>query len=395
MADKPVPPRLLAAQLALAVCSIVVVDVSIGLMFCRDGRFLGRVLPPYPLLFTELQEGRMQTADHERRYIAFDPDLGWAIRPETESPDSLYRSNAAGFRASREHTREPPAGVTRIAAFGDSFTHGAEVPFASTWTAQLAAMRSDVEVLNFGVNAYGTDQAFLRYRRDGRAFRPHIVLVGLMVENILRNVSVYRPAYNRLTGAPAVKPRFRLGPSGAIELLPCPVATARDLKEAVESRRLLTVLHDTDYWVARSPMGWRGSPVFVSSLARLAYAVYDDATRPPLSWYYRRPDNEPFRLSAAIVRRFHDEALADGASLVVLMLPSLGALEERRDAGRPFWSTMVDELESHGIRVIDVGAEFARAVPPERLAELFVTSHYSEEGNRLVAEAIGGALFPR
>ena len=83
-----------------------------------------------------------------------------------------------------------------------------------------------------------------------------------MVENILRNVSVYRPAYAHGTAGVAVKPRYRLGADGELELLPSPVRSAADLKRLVKSRRLLDALGETDYWVARAPMDERNSGEF-------------------------------------------------------------------------------------------------------------------------------------
>jgi lysophospholipase L1-like esterase len=61
----------------------------------------------------------------------------------------------------------------RIAVVGDSFTFGLEVRYEDTWPYQLErALGPEFRVLNLGVDGYGVDQAFLRYRRDVLAWRP-------------------------------------------------------------------------------------------------------------------------------------------------------------------------------------------------------------------------------
>ena len=61
------------------------------------------------------------------RYLDYSPELGWTLHPKGERPP-LYHANAAGLRATHEYAAEPPTGVLRIEAFGESFTHGDEVP---------------------------------------------------------------------------------------------------------------------------------------------------------------------------------------------------------------------------------------------------------------------------
>src|SRR5439155_12092273 len=84
------------------------------------------------------------------------------------------------------------ASVVRIAAFGDSFTHCDGVANSFTWEYLLERLNPALEVLNFGVGGYGTDQALLRYELEGMAFHPHIAILGFLPENIHRVVSVFR-----------------------------------------------------------------------------------------------------------------------------------------------------------------------------------------------------------
>ncbi len=114
-------------------------------------------------------------------YQDYSAALGWTIKPNGAAPPH-YRANAQGIRADREYAPTPTPGRVRVAAFGDSFTHGDGVDNADVWTEVLARSRPGLEILNFGVGGYGLDQALLRYRLDGRGYRPHLVLIGYMSE---------------------------------------------------------------------------------------------------------------------------------------------------------------------------------------------------------------------
>ena len=122
-------------------------------------------------------------------YLTRDEDLGWAIMPNGESGE--YTATSHGFRGPKNWatTYSIPEGKIRISVYGDSFTHGDEAQFKNAWADQLQNLRTNLEVLNFGVPAYGTDQAFLRFRRDGRKFDAQFHILGIWTENLVRNLN--------------------------------------------------------------------------------------------------------------------------------------------------------------------------------------------------------------
>jgi hypothetical protein len=251
----------------------------------------------------------------------------------------------------------------------------------------------DVEVLNFGYPGYGTDQAYLRYLRDGSRFAPHIVLIGLMVENIQRNVSVYRPAYFHSARNAYVKPRFTIRADGSFELLPQPARTVEELRNLVESGRLLGRLYETDYWVRRAPLAYKESPLFLSSIVRLMYAAYENGGRRAAA-YYRDVESEPFRVTARILQEFHAKALADGVERVmVVIFPNRPALESLL-AGKPaYWETMLRYLRRAHIPFVDLSAALAEAARRDGLDALFNKGHYNAAGEAVVARVLAEVLF--
>ena len=102
---------------------------------------------------------------------------------------------------------------------------GSEVNNTATWEYQLEERDARFEVLNFGVGAYGLDQAYLRYLLDGVRFHSDIVVIGFMSENINRNLNVFRPFYSSMYATNIyTKPRFSLE-NGNLLLLKNPLTT--------------------------------------------------------------------------------------------------------------------------------------------------------------------------
>ena len=234
------------------------------------------------------------------------PELGWSIR--AGGVNGQFRANSAGLRADREYSSLPSISRVRVAAFGDSFTHGDEVAQQDTWQAALERADPELEVLNFGVPGYGPGQAYLRYQQLGRRFGPDIVLIGFMSENVHRAVNRFRPFYTRAGGIPFSKPRFVLE-GQQLRLIPNPLRDAEDYQalladpESVLRRLSVNDPHYGDRYyapwfdwsptvrlitVARATLGSRqgDEEVFVGG-------AYNEATErfrsPPRSWRRSRP----------------------------------------------------------------------------------------------------------
>ncbi len=105
-------------------------------------------------------------------YTQFDSYLGWAAIPNVYienqfGPGVYFRSNSQGFRNDEDFSREIPGGKFRIVCSGDSFTMGFGVSNDRAWCSQLTRMDDRIQAVNMGQAAYGIDQAYLWYERDG------------------------------------------------------------------------------------------------------------------------------------------------------------------------------------------------------------------------------------
>jgi hypothetical protein len=373
--------------LALAVAALAA-DVCLSLFFIRDGLFFGRPLPPFGALTHPRQLQTLERMQGEPvGPWTFDAELGWTWRPSSASEAGEQTINALGARGPREYEPEPAPGTTRVLTYGDSFTYCDEVGDWATFQRQLEQLDPAFEVLKFGVSAYGTDQALLRFRRSG-LLGAEVACIGILLENVGRYVNGYRPLWATFTGVCMTKPRFVLGAGGELELLPQPFATRTALAAAVVDGSVLAATREHEYWVGRPDIPTGG----LSALARIAGGFFAYRERTP-AHLWQDPEGEPFRTTVALLEQFRREALAAGAKrTLVLVFPAKEDLREYALAGRPYWTALLAELDRRGIPSLDLVAllaERARELdedPPG--ASLYKGGHLSPTGNALVARAL-------
>jgi hypothetical protein len=314
-------------------------------------------------------------------YVMFDPDLGWTVRPNGKKP--LYRANSQGLRGTREYALQPAPGVVRIATFGDSFTHCDGVRTGGSWQEQLEAQAPGFEMLNFGVPGFEPGQAFLRYRKEGQRFHPHIVLIGSMSENIKRAVNTYRPFYFPRSGIPLAKPRFALR-RGELVLVENPIRSLEGYRELLrDPESVLPRMGEDDFFYQTNS---RRSRLDVLPSVRFIRVVADEYFHEPIyenGVYNTR--SEAYEVLVAVLDAFYRQVLDDGSLPVIVLFP------ERRDVvrvqrdGRPVtYQPLVKHLRRAGYRVIDVMEGFERYDPEGEIARLRY-AHYPKVGNGMVA----------
>jgi hypothetical protein len=352
-------------------------------------RFTWRPLPP----FGEAEEQRAWLAQKERElasgtaaggYTAFDPVLGWTTRPGYTSPDGAVCVNARGLRGRREYDELPPRGVRRVLAAGESFTFGEEVADAEAWSARLEEFLGG-EVLNYGVGGFGTDQALLRLAREARG-PAEAVVVGLMLENIGRNVNRYRPLWHPRT-QPAAKPRYVLAAEG-LELVGQPFPDLAAFVAAVRAETRPRALREHEHWAeSHVPPALAWSTLARAMAARAAYAERD------LERLWRDTEGVPFRTTLALLEAFRGPAqAAGGARLVVLVFPMRENLEVLLAGAEPYWRSLFEALDARGIEWLDASEPLLAEARSSGASALYGQSHLSPRGNELVARALAVRL---
>ncbi len=125
-----------------------------------------------------------------------DDEVGYQLAPnfqgEIRRGDivTTFHTNAHGLRAEEIG----PKTKTRILVFGDSFTWGWGVPQDKVWTALVEkevnelAGAATVEVINCGVNGYGTENELRLLEKLGPQLDSDLVLVGFFANDYTDNL---------------------------------------------------------------------------------------------------------------------------------------------------------------------------------------------------------------
>ena len=268
------------------------------------------------------------------------------------------RINSHGFR-DHEYSVEKHPGVIRIAALGDSITHGYGVHVDETFHKQLEAILNNgvqprkYEVPAFNVNVGDTQKAIETYENVGRLFHPDVVILGFCLNDFLD---------------------YREGPPPTLSF----------------KRRFYNVL-GTIHHRLRSL-----SHVYFFAIERsrrflYKYSLFDITIRRYNSWLpVLRPDSPEFkRRFTSTVRKLNqlnDLVKLDGARLIVLIFPyevqlhpkyveiykREYSIEGLQYASLGFAQTMLTtELVKHDIEYVNLLEPFQKAVQAKPGLELY------------------------
>ncbi len=135
----------------------------------------------------------------------YDDQLGWKIIPNsngeyTASRPIRYSHNSLGMRETEiiEDSRK------RILFLGDSFTWGFDVEQDERFTELLKPHFEDYQLINAGINGYGTDQQWLWFNHLESIIKPDVVVLLYFGENDhvdnstnLRHGGFYKPYFEK------------------------------------------------------------------------------------------------------------------------------------------------------------------------------------------------------
>jgi hypothetical protein len=291
------------------------------------------------------------------RHAAFDPELGWVNAPsfarrDFYGPGADLHQNARGFREDHEIDPRLPPDKLRVLCSGDSFTFGSGVGDDHTFARLLGAIEPAIETVNLGVTAYGVDQAYLFYRREGVKL-DHDVHLFSFIRDDFRRMTL--STYDR-----AGKPLIRL----------------RDGVPVVEN----------------VPVPARGFSMPALGSAIAAFRASHIAALPGLlrgSTAAPEAPVDPIVTALVLFEELQKIEASRGATLVLMAIP----VEEDLDA-LPMWQRyLAAELATRGIPFIDLTSAFQALPRPERRRMYLrpgepAPGHLSNAGNALVAKLL-------
>ncbi len=167
----------------------------------------------------------------ENAMARFDPELGWSYIPNqsviqafgSEGRKVAMYFDRGGHRVQKPGM-EPESTVPTVLFMGDSYTFGHGLPYEETFVGRLASMSGfPFQVVDLGVQAYGTDQALLYLKREFKKFNTRVVVYSFIPLHVDRNaiydVRVFHPRTHFL----GTKPQFAIQHDGKVYLKKSPV----------------------------------------------------------------------------------------------------------------------------------------------------------------------------
>lgn len=327
----------------------------------------------------------------------FSSHLGWdhipGQRGQMVSPEFsvVYQINAGGLR-DRNYTQKKPYGTKRFLVFGDSFIEGWGVEEQETVAKRLEHRLGDdgIEVINFGVAGYGTDQEWLYFKQAGVAYQPDQVIVFFYGNDLWNNASKKGIGAER-----GHKPYFRPDRTGKLRLKGVPVRkTLFWDKERLQQRpwkdRLQQYLYEHCHLYVlirqafRADLPRQQQQTFYQGL----YGLNTDESL-----------NRLWRLSGDILAGFNTSVRQSRATMLLVYIPSIVQMNEADWHVKRELNGLVGEYDllkpnrelaaiaaTHQISFLDLYPAFKESSKSKKL--YFDDSHWTPAGHELAAQLI-------
>ena len=358
--------------------------------FDQDGTFFFRDKPirPYALPVTHARTIVDRYLKDSSGFLLYDPDLGWNNRPRTCTPDKRYCANSFGLRADREYTAAMRPGSFRVSMFGDSFIAGFDADMPDSLAVQvenlLKARGLDAEVLNFGVGGFGFDQAYLYYNRDASRFDTNVIVQGLQMENVGRDVTLFRIVAFPGTGIPFSKPRYILR-DGKLELINRPTVAPEDVPATLANFHKWPLAQYEPSYTEKYQHHWYTPSKLLSTIVDL----YSSKTETQQDLF--AVNGEAMNITVPLLERYREEVRRTGKPFVLIYFPLADTINAVL-AGKPDpWQGHLDRLQ--GFTIVDPTPRLVAHAREHGVASLYA-GHYSPIGYRLVAESLAETLAP-
>lgn len=328
------------------------------------------------------QPGAVSAADFARYLATRDPDVGWPA------------ANRSGYDASgaRSNPSYPEPGTEYVSSYGDSFTFGDGVSDEAAWC-HVLSRKLGARVASFGVGGYGTDQAFLRFRRN-TSDHARITILGIYPDDLKRNVNQQR--YFLAPVLPVnfgLKPRFVLD-GDALQLEPLPTMTHAEYLDSFEHPGRY---YPFEYFLPGTrdgPVAWK-FPFSLSVLRAVLSPQVVNWVRGRPGWIDFASEAHPSKaleVTAAIVKAFEALAAERGKRVLVVVFPSESSFESYQRGDELPTAALGVRLAADGSDVLDLTAGLCDHLGRRSFAELFLRpppgSHFNEEGHRIVADLV-------
>lgn len=254
---------------------------------------------------------------NEYRRAQFDPEIGWTYIPNKSmrqrfvegQPEIPIYTDKNGSRVGAPGIYRDKS-VPTVIFIGCSLTFGFGVPYEETFVGRMETNPEfNYQVVNLGVEAYGTDQALLLLKRSFGQYNTMAVVYTFFEDHVTRNHNYDRRLLFRGARFVGTKPLFTLDRSGNLYLKKKPVryedlndfrilaflefrwkkwgpepsvdltmALIKEMKDFVESRGATFVIVYWNWWDIEK------SKILLPKLMGVTVNVIDTGANPPPGW---------------------------------------------------------------------------------------------------------------
>ncbi len=273
------------------------------------------------------------------------PTRGWTLRPSVaiEIQGVIQSTNSRGIRSTTEYEPDPAKFVVMV--LGDSFTFGFELGDSDAWPALLQGLDARLQVLNFGVCGYGTDQMLITLRESIEEYQPDAILFAPTTEDFFRVLLSYRE-YR--------KPRFVLDGQGRLQLTNTPIG---DMEDTIAELR-----RQYPQWNVRKALAAENEQAVKYHRSEAYFAEW-------------------IALNRAILEEAADTATKAGADFLPVHLASCLELDpvEGRPAESRAEELMIEMAKARGLHVLVTREAFLGA------GRKWTDGHYGRDEGKFVA----------
>ncbi|MCH8902362.1 MAG: hypothetical protein IIA45_00360 [Bacteroidetes bacterium] len=318
-----------------------------------------------------------------------DPLLGWPTA-STLSDSSYYDHTGSRIIPSFPN---PDLSSSCISLYGDSYTESSSLNSKQAWSNLLSNLLS-CRVSNYGVAAYGTDQAFLRYEKNIYD-SSSIVVLNHFVDDIKRNLMQHHGEVFFM------KPRFILNTDkDGLDLLPLTLIATEEEFEKFRFAPKDYLQHDLLAPGAKFGPELLSFPYMIS-MGKLLFNI-DFQTRLKFNRvrgeYYRRYYflEEPLLITTMICKKFANLAQERNQYPVVTIIPHFHDFEYFRKKEVWGYEPLISSLRSENILVLNFGSAIIERYESETYREIYdkneIALHFNERGDSLLAECLADFL---
>ncbi len=299
------------------------------------------------------------------------PVLGWVHQKNKEATHKVAKrkiaihTNSQGMRGLREYALEKPPGFTRISLLGDSFVFGFGVPDDETFGALLEQRNPKIEVLNWGVPAYGIAQIYLSYTELAKAYNSDYVIICIFPDGFFRSTMAFADSGH-------ANPYFSLSEDGQIVLQNVPVPPSYSLK--------------TNQFPDLISYGPLESFFRKSILYRF---VKKQIIRLGKNTGWLDPDQTvDWTVGKVVLKDLIEKIRSDGSVPVIMTVPPERWAKEH--SSRKLHKSLIRFSKKENVDIIDLVPVFREAVSREGLTDYYIEHdwHWTLKGHTLVADKI-------